>query len=203
MLTAVPPAQPGLPAFSKRSAQAARKGLAAARLVREEARRAASSAEARLRASRTVQLECRRLRKRRAETAALAGHGRPPPRAFDATDLGQGRKMAGGPSFQRTRRCLWRRMVELFSTCPTPCARRKSGRGACGVKGASGAWALRGATFYRDEMLKLKHAAEAHDQDALVRFFFTSRPKKYVKCCHHTVKTDPRHLRWRQKEVNM
>ena len=38
------------------------------------------------------------------------------------------------------------------------------------MKRASGAWALRGATFYRDEMLKLKHAAEARDKDALVRF---------------------------------
>jgi AcrR family transcriptional regulator len=54
-------------------ALAARKGLAAARLIREDARHAASSAEGRLRASRTFQLECRRLRKRRCRGCCAGG----------------------------------------------------------------------------------------------------------------------------------
>ena len=156
--------------LEEESVQAARKGLAAARLIREEARRAASSAEARLRASRTFQLECRRLRKRRAETVALAAHGQPPPRAFDATDLGQGRKMAGGPSFQRTRRCLWRRIVELFPELPDAVRAQEERTwrlwDEAGVRRLGSAW----GHIYRDEMLKLKHAAEARDKDALVRF---------------------------------
>ena len=156
--------------LEEESVQAARKGLAAARLIREEARRAASSAEARLRASRTFQLECRRLRKRRAETVALAAHGRPPPRAIDATDLGQGRKMVGGPSFQRTRRCLWRRIVELFPELPDAVRAQEERTwrlwDEAGVRRLGPAW----GHIYRDEMLKLKHAAEAHDKDGLVRF---------------------------------
>ena len=82
--------------LEEQGVQAARKGVAAARLIRAQAQRAASSVEARLRAWRTFQLECRRLRKRRAEVVALAAPGKVPPRARDAADLGQGRKLGGG-----------------------------------------------------------------------------------------------------------
>ena len=93
--------------------QAARKGVAVARLIRVEAQRAASSVEARLRASRTFQFARRRLRKRRAEVVALAAPGQVPPRAFDAVDWGHGRRLGGGLLYKRARQSFCRRGVSI------------------------------------------------------------------------------------------
>ena len=148
---------------------AARKGLAAARLARAEAQAAAASAEARLRASRTFQLEWRRLRKKRAESAALAAPRQVPPQALDAVDLGQGRKHSGGHLFQRARQNLWQRVVRLFPDLPEV-VRVDVGRtyrlwDVAESRRLGIAW----GHVYRNELLKLKRVAEGGDRDALLR----------------------------------
>ena len=156
--------------LEEQHALVARKGLAAARLARAEAQAAAASAEARLRASRTFQLECRRLRKNRAESAALASPRQVPPKAFDAVDLGQGRKHGGGLLFQRARQNLWQRVVRLFPDLPEVVRVDVDRTYRLWDVAESRRLGIAWGHVYRNEMLKLKRAAEGGDRDALLRF---------------------------------
>ena len=92
-----------------------------------------------------------------------------PPRAFDAADLGQGRKLGGGVLYQRARLSLWRRVVRLFPDLPED-ARENVDRtwrlwDVAGTRRLGPAW----GHAYRGEMLKLKRCAETGDRGALVQ----------------------------------
>ena len=156
--------------IDEQGAASVRKGFAAAKLLRVESERAALSAEARLRASRTFQMECRRLRRRRAEAAALAAPLALPTKGFDAADLGQGRKGGGGLMHQRARASLWRRVVALFPDLPehirADMDRTWQRFDEVGARRLGPAW----GHVVRDEMLKLKTAAEQGDKRALLCF---------------------------------
>ena len=112
-------------------------------------------------------MECRRLR-RRAEAAALAAPLPLPAKEFDAADLGQGRKGGGGLLHQRARVNLWRRVVALFPDLLEHFRvdmdrtwQRLDEAGARRLGPACG-------HVVRDEMLKLKTAAEEGDKRALL-----------------------------------
>ena len=157
MLTAVPPAQPGLPAFSKRRA-CRRPAKAWQRRGSSERKLGAQRPPLKLacalhgRSSWSVGA-CASAERRLLRWRLTDGHRQ---EHLDATDLGQGRKMAGGPSFQRTRRSLWRRVVELFPELPD--AVRVQEERAWRLWDEAGARRLGSAWghIYRDEMVKLE-----------------------------------------------
>jgi len=116
-------------------------------------------------------MERRRLRRRRAEVAALAAPLPLPAKGFDAADLGQGRSGGGGLLHQRARANLWRCVVALFPDLPerfrADMARTWQRFDEAGARRLGPAW----GHVARDEMRKLKIAAEDGDKHALLSLF--------------------------------
>ena len=92
--------------------------------------------------------------------------------------------MAGGPSFQRTRGSLRRRVVDLFPELPEV-ARMQEGRAwrlwdEVGARRLGPAW----GHVYRDEMVRLKRAAEAHTMTLSYAVFFYVRSNAIFRKLH-------------------